>query len=193
MSADAASYLAPPEDTWVGQVLEHRFGVDARWIWGEQTVFLGWMATLLAIVGTAVTLRGLVRARGDIRARHLIAAFFIVVTIAAVWLSLGPTAGRLSPFTLLTALPGVSLFRAPARFALLAILGVAVLARNRLSGVLSTGSRPRGQASGGRESVALAAAIMLVEWRVVTPIVQRAGPARASHLRGARRAVPRAR
>jgi hypothetical protein len=171
LSADAASYLSPPEDTWLGQTLEHRFGLDARWIWGEQTVFLGWIATVLAIVGAAATVSGLVRERSDARSAHVLAFFFVAIIIAGVWLSLGPTAGRWSPFTLLSALPGVSLFRAPARFALLVILGVAVLGAIGLRQMLS-GFEAEGATRRANVFVAVVAALMLAEWRVVTPIVR---------------------
>src|SRR5262245_59105338 len=56
LSADLASYVAPPQDTFAGQLLEQRFGVDARWIFGEQTLFLGWMAIALSAVGALVTI-----------------------------------------------------------------------------------------------------------------------------------------
>ena len=68
LSADVASYLSPPEDTWLGQMLEQRAGLDARWIWGEQTLFLGWTAVTLAIIGVVATVQGFSRDRGEARA-----------------------------------------------------------------------------------------------------------------------------
>jgi hypothetical protein len=99
-----------------------------RWIWGEQTVYLGWTAVVLAIVGAAGSLRS-----ADSGARRL--RFFVVLAIIAIILAAGPlkseVAGnvwRWSPFGLLVRIPGLSLFRAPARFTVLTTLSIAVLA-----------------------------------------------------------------
>ena len=185
LSADLATYLSPPEDTWVGRTLERHAGLDARWIWGEQTLFLGWTAITLALVGGVATVQGASRELGEARASRLLAVFFIALTIAGIWLSLGPAAGRVSPYTLVSALPGVSLFRAPARFALLVILGVSVLAAIGLKAIVE----PMG-ASSPRRAMAIAAitsVLMLAEWRVVTPVVRAQAlpvPAIYSALRG---------
>jgi len=64
----------------------------------------------------------------------------------------------------------VSLFRAPARFALLVILGVSVLAAIGLLAIIepiSTSNPRRAPAI-----AAIAAMLMLGEWRVVTPVVR---------------------
>jgi hypothetical protein len=127
-AADLASYLVPPENTFAGQrLLEH--GVKGpRWIWGEQTLYLGWAALLLAVVGVAASLRP-----ADPAARRL--RFFVVLAIVAIALAAGPLPSEVaanvwgwSPFGILVRIPGVNLFRAPARFTVLTTLAIAVLA-----------------------------------------------------------------
>lgn len=171
LSADLRTYLAPPEDTWLGQQLEHRFGMNARWIWGEQTLFLGWIAVALATLGAIDTLTRSLQAAGEDRRDARIVLFFVALAIGGVWLSLGPAGGRFSPFALMNAVPGLALFRAPARFAMLVMLAVAVLAAVGLARSLE-----QMEAGGSRRLVspfvAVIAVLMLVEWRVVTPIVR---------------------
>lgn len=86
----------------------------------ETTVALGVTAGLLALVGAV----------GRPAARP-----FVVLTLACVALSLGPSLliakgslGILMPYTLFSALPGISFFRVPARFMLLGFVGLAVAA-----------------------------------------------------------------
>jgi hypothetical protein len=123
-SANVASYLVPPENTLVGRWW--RAHVDARpgSIFGEQTVFAGWLALVLAAIGLAV----LARSREIDRRAWL----FPLLAAGAFLLSLGPTPGfpgapLLAPFNWLAALPGGEGMRAPARFSAVAMLGVAGL------------------------------------------------------------------
>ena len=44
--ADLASYLMPPENTFAGRWLLAHGVKGPRWIWGEQTLYLGWAALL---------------------------------------------------------------------------------------------------------------------------------------------------
>jgi hypothetical protein len=127
-AADLAAYLVPPENTFAGQWLVAHGVKGPRWIWGEQTVYLGWTALVLAIVGAAGSLRA-----ADSGARRL--RFFIVLAMIAIILAAGPLRSEVarnvwgwSPFGLLVRIPGLSLFRAPARFTVLTTLAVAVLA-----------------------------------------------------------------
>jgi hypothetical protein len=99
-----------------------------RWIWGELTVYLGWVTVALASVGAVISVRG-----GDALARR--ARFFIVLGVLAAILALGPFPGEVasgsfgwSPFGLLAHIPGLSLFRIPARYTELLNLALAVLA-----------------------------------------------------------------
>ena len=50
-SADAAAYLVPPADTWLGKAWTARKFAESRWIWGERTLFLGWTALVFAVIG----------------------------------------------------------------------------------------------------------------------------------------------
>lgn len=127
-AADLAAYLVPPENTWAGQWLSAHGVKGPRWIWGEQTLYLGWVAILLAMLGAAVSLR-----TRDSVVRRL--RFFIVLAMVAMALAAGPSASEVatrawgwSPFGLLARIPGVNLFRVPARFTALTTLAIAVLA-----------------------------------------------------------------
>jgi len=127
-AADPAAYLVPPENTFAGQWLVAQGVKGPRWIWGEQTVYLGWTALLLALVGVAASLKS-----SDPAARRL--RFFMVLATIAIILAAGPLKSEVavnvwgwSPFGLLVRIPGLSLFRAPARFTVLTTLAVAVLA-----------------------------------------------------------------
>jgi hypothetical protein len=127
-AADIGAYLMPPENTFLGGWLTAQ-GIDGpRWIWGEQTLFVGYLTLALAICGLVAVLRG-----RDSSTRRL--RFLILLGAVALALSLGPTASEAtagawgwSPFGLLARIPGVSLFRVPARFAALLTLSLAVLA-----------------------------------------------------------------
>lgn len=114
-AADIASYLVPPENTWAGAVAA-RAGFTPRWIWGEQTLYLGGAAMAMACLGLVAW-----------RRRWEAVSMAVCVTGAlALLLSFGPRDGW-APFDGFVLLPGMSLFRAPARFALLAILALALL------------------------------------------------------------------
>jgi hypothetical protein len=128
-AADLAGWLVPPENTFVGQWLVAQKIPGPRWIWGEQTVYLGWIVLILGIAGAIVAWRS-----HDAAARR--ARFFIVLGIVAAVLALGPSArevksgayGWSSPFGLLAHIPLLSLFRIPARYSQLMNLALAVLA-----------------------------------------------------------------
>jgi hypothetical protein len=115
-SADVVSYLVPPENTWPGR-LATGAGFSPRWIWGEQTLYAGALALTLSAIG-AVSWR---------RRWDSVSLAVVATGILALLLSFGPGDGW-SPFDLFARLPGMSLFRAPARFALLVVLATALLA-----------------------------------------------------------------
>jgi hypothetical protein len=127
-SADLVGWFVPPENTWMGQwLLAHQIK-GPRWIWGEITVYLGWITVGLASAGAVVSMRS-----ADAPARR--ARFFIVLGVVAALLALGPTAAEVasgsfgwSPFGILAHVPGLSLFRIPARYTELVNLALAVLA-----------------------------------------------------------------
>src|SRR5262249_17816622 len=56
-SADLVGWLMPPENTFAGQWLIAHGVTGPRWIWGELTVYLGWVALILAAAGAIVSLR----------------------------------------------------------------------------------------------------------------------------------------
>ena len=154
-SADLAAYLVPPENTWPGRVWRAQVGRGPRWIWGERTLFLGWIALALAIAGIVELFR---------RSRWQLCFAYASLTLVAFALSLGPPAGAdagsWNVFSALASMPGVGAFRAPARFALLVILGLSVLA--------AFGANMLDRATVQTRILLLAAIpVMLSEWYVV--------------------------
>lgn len=113
LAADWQSYLVPSEHTVVGRWLVSRNLAAPQSIWGEHTLFLGWTVLALAIVGA--------------RRNQL---FLVAVGIVGMVLSLGPSNSGVGPFDLVAQLPGVSGFRATARFGLLVTFASALLAAN---------------------------------------------------------------
>jgi hypothetical protein len=127
-SADLTAFLMPPENTYLGRWMIARGVKGPRWIWGELTLFVGWITLALALAGAVVAIRG-----GDSSARNV--QFFVLLGICAAALTMGPNAREIadnqwhwSAFGLLARIPGADLFRAPARFAALVTLALAVLA-----------------------------------------------------------------
>ena len=126
-SADLIGWFMPPENTFVGRWLIAHGVKGPRWIWGELTVYLGWVPFVLGVVGAVIVLR---RRDGDARRSR----FFIVLGAVAAALALGPSAREVaagsygwSPFGLLAHVPGLNLFRIPARYTELVNLALAVL------------------------------------------------------------------
>lgn len=127
-AADIAGFLVPPENTFIGQWLIARGIKGPRFIWGELTLYLGWTALLWALAGAEVALRG--RDRAARRQR-----FFILLGVVAIALAAGPSPAAAAagswgwtPFGLLAHMPGINLFRVPARYAELVTLAIAMLA-----------------------------------------------------------------
>ena len=157
-SADVEAYVIPPENTLLGRAW--RAGIDSRprSIYGETTLFAGWIAIVLGLLG-------LVALVTDRRIPKLAWVFPLLVA-AGFLLSLGPAppllgGPALAPFGWLASLPGFSGMRAPARFALVCMLGLAGLAALGASWI---------SARAGRRGTTVLAAIvpfMLLEWFVV--------------------------
>ena len=123
-AADAKAYLLPPENTWIGQQLARRTSITPRWIWGERTLYVSTAVLVLsAFGGLCMTARNW---HGFERARRLLSAALVTGGIALA-LSLGPSETGVAPFDLLEHIPGLSLLRAPARFALLVMLAASAL------------------------------------------------------------------
>ena len=123
-AADFRSYFVPPTNTWLGQMLGRHTSIATRWIWGEQTLYVGVSAFVLAAAGVWRLVPDWIRSGREPR---IIAAVLVGGGLALAF-SFGPTATGLSPFDLLTDVPGLALLRAPARFALLVMIAVALLA-----------------------------------------------------------------
>jgi hypothetical protein len=157
-SADVEAYLMPPENTVVGRWWRANVDARPRSIYGETTLFAGWIAIALGIAG-------LVALIGDRRVPRL-AWVFPLLAAAGFLLSLGPSppllgGPGLAPFGWLASLPGFSGMRAPGRFALVCMLG--------LSGLTALGASWIAARAGRRGPQLLAAIIplMLLEWFVV--------------------------
>lgn len=163
-SADAAAYLIPPENTWMGRTLSDAGFAGPRWIWGEGTMYLGTVALAFAAVGLAA-LWGSRRRQLLADFPRFAAIFFPLVGLLALALSLGPVAdhmpGSWMPFTWLSRLPGLGGFRAPARFALLVVLSVSAL------GAAGAAWLHRRFPMAGRLATLLLIPPMLSEWYLV--------------------------
>jgi len=127
-SADVTGFLMPPENTLLGQWLIKNGVKGPRWIWGELTIYVGWVTLLLAVAGALTAVRGEAATWRRFR-------YFVLLAVVAFALALGPSvrevadnAWHWSPFGVLARIPGADLFRAPARFASLLTLSLAVLA-----------------------------------------------------------------
>ena len=94
---------------------------------GERQLFHGLVIVIAALAG-ALTLRATVNAPSRTRARWTRSvATYLLVTILAVWLSMGP--GPWRPYGLLFhVIPGLNGLRVPARLASVVVLGLAALA-----------------------------------------------------------------
>jgi hypothetical protein len=129
-AADLKGYFVPPEQTWVGQWLLRNTSISPRWIWGEQTIYIGLTTLLLAGVGAW-------------RLHHLavdrLVVAVLIAGIVALALSFGPSSSGVSPFDLFSAIPGIGLLRAPARFALIVMMAMATLASIGTAGLKTRG------------------------------------------------------
>lgn len=158
LSADLEAYLVPPENTLMGRWWRANVDTRPRSIYGEVTLFAGWIALVLALVGFVALVR-------DRRVPPM-AWVFPALAAAGFLLSLGPSppllgGPALAPFGWLARLPGFDGIRAPARFALVCMLG--------LSGLAALGASSVAERAGrwGRLVVVALVPLMLLEWFVV--------------------------
>lgn len=157
-SADAGAYVMPPANSLLGRELLTRGDDRPREIWGEVTLFTGWIALAAALAGGLLFV-----AR---RPRNARAWLLPLLAVTAGLLSFGPSLPGIgitpfAPFNLLAALPGLDGIRAPARFAALTNLGLAGLIATAVASLITRF---------GRAGVAATAALvplMLAEWYVV--------------------------
>jgi len=162
--------VVPPLNTWLGQWLSHHSSVAPPWIWGEKTLFLGYVTLALGGLGLWATWR---RTSYDATPqkhddRTLWLGFMSLLSLAALALAVGPSAEAIAkrsfdwtPFGLLSAVPGMSLFRVPARFVQLLTLGLSVLAATGVAWLHVRLGRA------GRLITALLVPVMLGEWYLV--------------------------
>jgi hypothetical protein len=127
-AADFAGFFIPPENTFMGQWMIAHGVKGPRRIWGELTVYLGWITVVLAALGMAVSLRGKTPFQRRVQ-------FFALLGLVSLAFAVGPSSREVvtgawgwTPYGLLMRLPGIDLFRAPARFTELITLALAVLA-----------------------------------------------------------------
>ena len=127
-AADLAGFFIPPENTFMGQWMIAHGIKGPRWIWGELTLYLGWITVSLAAVGVAVSLRGTTPFQRRLQ-------FFALLGLVSLAFAFGPSSREVAtgswgwtPYGLLMRVPGIDLFRAPARFTELLTLALAVLA-----------------------------------------------------------------
>ncbi len=176
--AEAVAYAArvkdlvvPPLNTWLGQWLVRHGSTSPGWIWGEKTLFLGYAAMALATIGLVRVGRKSTTdndARNSPLNERIALGFFAVLLVVSIALAFGPSPHAVaarsfdpSPFGLLSLLPGMSLFRVPARFIQLTTIALAVLA----AGGVKTLHERFGM--GGRALTIVLLPIMLGEWYLV--------------------------
>jgi hypothetical protein len=153
-SADAAAYLVPPADTWVGKAWTARGLAESRWIWGERTLFLGWTALVFALIGAI---------DAAWQRKWRIAWIYGTLVLLGLALSLGPSTPARPSWTLFDALswlPGFGSLRAPARFAVLVLLGLAIFAGIGANRIIAMGRA-------GRMTVILLLPFLLSEYYVL--------------------------
>lgn len=149
-SARVSDYLLPPAHTWGGHAAAAAGAYGLNLPYGERAVFAGYVALGAAALAIGV-LAGSRRDTSNLfpamteTPRHRRSELWCLVAIGvlAFACSLGPaelargaavggaaagSGADWTPFGLISHLPGLSLFRAPARFALLVMLALSVLA-----------------------------------------------------------------
>jgi hypothetical protein len=148
-SARVSDYVLPPAHTWGGRAAAAAGAYGLNLPYGERAIFVGYVALAATFLGIGVLgLGGPAGGRAAEPARpDRRSELWCLVAIAALAFacSLGPTpagpggggpaaavgaaaATDWTPFGLISHLPGLSLFRVPARFALLVMLATSVLA-----------------------------------------------------------------
>jgi hypothetical protein len=145
-SARVSDYVLAPAHTWGGRVAAAAGAYGLNLPFGERAVFIGYVALAAAVVAIGILAGSRGRAAGSEPARRSELWCLVAIATWAFACSLGPAAagaavrgagtaaakatgaGDWTPFGLISHLPGLSLFRAPARFALLVMLAVSVVA-----------------------------------------------------------------
>jgi hypothetical protein len=119
--------------------LLHRWMLPWLETWRE-VLFPGFLPVALGLAGLALAWRERGVSQADMPHRHAVLGFYAALVVLAVWASTGPNGGLY--LALHELLPFFALLRAPARFALLATLALAVLgglAASRLQRLVPAG------------------------------------------------------
>jgi hypothetical protein len=161
--------VVPPINTWLGQWLARQGSGAPGWIWGEKTLFLGYVTLALGALGLArARWPRRVDAQADGRDAAVWLGFFALLGGIALALSLGPSPGAVragssdwTPFGLFSAVPGMTLFRVPARFVQLVTLALAIFAAAGAEALRARLGRA------GRVITLILVPIMLGEWYLV--------------------------
>jgi hypothetical protein len=139
-AADLTAYVVPsPKQTVLGSALGRSFGDNLT----EATVFAGWVAPALACA--AVLLRKRI---AGVSFWLVSSAFFFVLSLGSSLRIFGADSGFPLPFRVLAAAPLLDELRAPSRFAVMVMLGLALTLALAWSH-LSRSWRYRGFASAG--------------------------------------------
>jgi hypothetical protein len=173
-SADWRSWL-------VSAAWAHRWALPYLREW-KDVLFPGLLPLCLAVAGVAFAFgrhssAGGVAApaAGDSSPRRDTVVFYASLTGLAFWLSFGPKAGLYS--ALFYTVPIFSFLRAPARFGVLAALGLAVLASFAVAHLARRGSPRRGAAIAGALCLLVAAEL----FRAPVPVPEQTQPVNAAY------------
>src|SRR5262249_29727178 len=114
-------YVFPPDATLIGSLIPG----NRHWVWGENTLYIGYVPLLLAAVGTVMAFKE----RRDHHGLHLPGLGLALVIIGAI-LSVGFVSGsglKLPLYYLALIFPALGGLRATQRFSLLIYFGVMLL------------------------------------------------------------------
>lgn len=162
-SADHRSYMSGQSGTLVKLLPSSvRASIDRYVGRPVEVLFPGLFILALAAVGLVRTAHvpHRVVGRGELESRHL-KGFYAALTIVALWASLGPRAGLY--VWLADVIPFMSFLRAPARFGVLVLFGVAVFAGWGVAALAKHGRRASVVAT-------VLLALVIVETRVTWPL-----------------------
>jgi hypothetical protein len=140
-SARVSDYVLPPAHTWGGRVAAAAGAYGLNMPYGERAIFVGYVALAAAVVAIGLLAGPRAAGAGQARPERRPELWCLVaIAVLAFVCSLGPAAAARgpggagaaamdwTPFGLISQLPGLSLLRVPARFALLVMLVLSVLA-----------------------------------------------------------------
>jgi hypothetical protein len=135
-SANVRAYVSSPSRV-------HEW-ITERWVRtigpAREGLFPGLLVSAFAVMGLWVSARSRSnRNWKSIRSPERIVSFYLALTVLAVWASLGPAAGLYS--WLAGSLPFMSFLRAPARFGVVVVSGLSVIAGYGLAALFASGRR----------------------------------------------------